>query len=742
MSHPPRCLWIASLVFALGGNLGGQEHSAPDEPLTFDVRVVPEDPFHPLNQIGNTVEPMKIRRGQVVRLVIEAKLKPGFHTYPLMTRTAWQHPAKVWKYTLEDTPGLAPLGPVMETEPVRAEELGEGKRRIKVLEHKSDFTWAHDVLILPDAKAGPLVLPIRLRGQVCDDKSCLIKQIGLKATFNVSVEDPVPVETAVAARRIKEAPPPSIVTIPGEPSPPAAVDPDRPSALASGPPKHQGELIFSPLGGSAETYRAEMEALAAKIRMSDTGAGPTSSAADLWAFIAAGIFWGFVSLITPCVFPMIPITVSFFLKQSEREHHRPFAMALVYSGTIVVVLTLAAAFLLSVFRWLSINPVMNYGLGALFIFFALSLFGMYEIELPSGLARYTSAHEGQGGFVGTMFMALTFTIISFACVAPFLGGFGGTAAGTARPWWHNILGGLAFSLTFAAPFFLLALFPTLLRRMPKSGNWLNSVKVVMGFLELAAAFKFFRSAELVLTGSEPWLFTFDFVMGIYVTLCFLCGLYLLGVYRLPHDTPEEHLGVPRMLFAGLFLALGFYLLPALFKTNGESQRPTGAIYAWVDSFLLPEANSGAQEPHTANLPAAVAAAREHRQKTGEPKRIFVDFTGVTCTNCSINEHNVFIKPEIRKLFAPYTQVKMYNDMVPKLYYNAEVQAELAQNGERQETDAEVNLAFQKKVFNTEQLPLYVILEPQLEDTILVVSVYPEGRINNEAAFAEFLREPK
>src|SRR5437588_6895813 len=177
----------------------------------------------------------------------------------------------------------------------------------------------------------------------------------------------------------------------------------------------------------------------------------------LLAFLLAGVFWGAVSLVTPCVFPMIPITVSFFLKQSEKEHHRPVTMALVYCGTIVCVLTIAAVALLSFFRYLSINPWMNFALGGLFVFFALSLFGMYEIELPSGLARFTSQREGEGGLVGTVFMALTFTIISFACVAPFLGGFGGTAGTVQRPWWHTVLGGLAFSVRFAAPFFFPAL---------------------------------------------------------------------------------------------------------------------------------------------------------------------------------------------------------------------------------------------------------------------------------------------
>ena len=476
-------------------------------------------------------------------------------------------------------------------------------------------------------------------------------------------------------------------------------------------------------------------------RMRDTP--PQKMPLDLIAFILAGIFWGGVSLITPCVFPMIPITVSFFLKQSEKEHHKPIAMALVYSATIVIVLTLAAAFLLSAFRWLSINPIMNYGLGALFVFFALSLFGMYDIELPSGLARFTSSKEGKGGMVGTIFMALTFTIISFACVAPFLGGFGGTAGTVARPWWHNILGGLAFAATFASPFFLLALFPTMLRKMPKSGSWLNSVKVVMGFLELAAAFKFFRAAELVQSTAATF-FTFDLVLGVWIALCFLAGLYLLGVYRLPHDSREEYVGVPSLLFAGVFLGLGVYLMPALFKINseGEAQRPTGTIYAWVDSFLLPDVHSGKEIKATGNLAYAVAQAREIRQRTGKTQRIFVDFTGKTCTNCRINERNVFSKLEFQRLFQNYIVAQIYTDVVPVDFYSPELRGKLTDNAGRLDADVEVNQNFEFKAFGTLQLPLYVVLEPQTDGKILVLGPYDEGLINNEAAFAEFLHDPK
>jgi thiol:disulfide interchange protein len=403
------------------------------------------------------------------------------------------------------------------------------------------------------------------------------------------------------------------------------------------------------------------------------------------------------------------------------------------------VLTLAAAFLLQAFRWLSINPIMNYGLGALFIFFALSLFGMYEIELPSGLARFTSAREGRGGIVGTVFMALTFTIISFACVAPFLGGFGGTAA-AARPMWHNLLGGFAFAATFASPFFFLALFPTLIKALPKSGSWLNSVKVVMGFLELAAAFKFFRGAELIQSGGDVTFFSFDLVLGVWIALAFLCGVYLIGGYRLPHDTPTESIGVPRLLFAASFIGIGLYLAPALFKVGeGASQRPGGVVYAWVDSFLLPESRASDAKGHPiiADLHYAVEKSREHLRQTGQPKRILADFTGIICTNCRLNERDVLPQPEVQRALQQYLVVELYADQIPIELYAPEIRAQIARDNARVESDVEANVLFEQKVVDQITLPTYVILEPR-DGKIVVVDTYTNGRISDVADFLTFL----
>jgi thiol:disulfide interchange protein DsbD len=626
-----------------------------------------------------SVTPRQAQPGQTVRLTIAGTPKPGYHAYPITERTKSQVGKLLTELKFEPTSGLKPLWPLAESPPELVKEEGLGS----LLEHRKSFAWSQDILILPDATPGTKLLKFTLDLQVCNEQTCIPGTLSYEIPIEVEGE-PVKL-TAELDRRMKiPRPEPTLVTPP------------------------EDVAVMTAGGGQA--------------------------ASGLVSFILTGIFWGAVSLLTPCVFPMIPITVSYFLKQSEKEHHRPVTMALVYCLTIVLVLTIAALAFLSVFRKLSTNPIMNFVIGGLFIYFSLSLFGMYEIELPSGLARFTSAREGKGGLVGTMFMALTFTIISFACVAPFLGGFGGTALHPGLTVWHRLLGGFAFAATFASPFFVLALFPALLKKMPKSGSWMNTVKVVMGFLELAAALKFLRTGELVVL-SQPAVFTYDFVLGLYVALAVLCGLYLLGVYRLPHDTPVDHVGVPRLLFSLAFLGLAFYLVPGLFKSErGQSQRPGGEIFAWLDSFLLPEEQES-DLPWVGNLAQGLNDAK----RSG--RYVFVDFTGVTCTNCKLNERNVFSRPSVKDLLKHYSLVALYTDIVPEKFYSTAEREKLGNNTTRQREDAANNLRFQRERFDTEQLPLYVILEPLPNGEFREVGRYDEGRIIDQTAFIQFLQRP-
>lgn len=657
------------------------------------------------------LSPGKVRRGQTVRVTVRGTPKQGYHTYPMTFRAPEQLEAQLSSLRLKVPEGVQILWPITETGDFEFHKKNSGIE----IEYSKSFTWSQDLLVLPAAAPGRKTITIAVGAQVCDEQHCTPGNFTYSAELEVT--DAPAMEPTVDAQRLKQKaseplvlPPPGSDQVPGGSDLPPGVIPDssQPKNVSAGSPKP-----------------GESASAAAPAKPADAG---------LIAFMLQGIFWGAVSLVTPCVFPMIPITVSFFLKQSEKENHRPVLMAAVYCATIVIVLTIAAVTLLSFFRWLSVHPMMNFVLGGLFIYFSLSLFGMYEIELPQSLAQFTSAREGQGGFGGTIFMALTFTIISFACVAPFLGGFGGTADTSQLTFGHRVMGGMAFSATFASPFFILALFPTLLQKVPKSGNWLNEIKVVMGFVEIAAALKFLRTGELLTYGHAD-VFTYNVVVAFYVGLATLCALYLLNVYRLPHDSPIEHLTVPRMIVALLFLTLGLYLMPALFKdaATGKNQRPAGKVFAWLDSFFLPDPSS---EGWFRTLEQGMDDA------TKKKRLVFVDFTGVSCTNCNYNEQNVFPIPTVQKLLEQYSKVRLYTDIVPDEMYTADEKAQgLNAKDKRQAEARDGNLIFQRDKFDTEQLPLYVILEPKPDGTFREVSRYDEGKINNDAAFVEFLRKP-
>jgi thiol:disulfide interchange protein len=576
------------------------------------------------------VTPPQVRRGQTVTVTITGTPRPGYHTYPFTQRAGEaQDESQLSKWTAENATWFKALWPVTESDPQIEVIPGLGT----YLEHKQEFTVSRDFLILDEAKPGPTVLPVALNLQVCNG-NCVWGDPKFEVGIEISSEPALPLSPALQARIHAKQPEIQVIPvsgIPGVPEAPAEKTPEKPWTDVAKP----APAPATPAPAKSAPVAADVTPT---VRQDDM---------DLATFILHGISWGLISLLTPCVFPMIPITVSYFLKQSHQTRRGTLAMAFVYSATIVVVLTAGGVLLMRFLQPLSQHWATNLVLGALFIAFALSLFGMFELRLPSSLANFTSSQENRGGLVGTMFMALTFTIISFACVAPFYGSFILLAgsAGSVEQWLKLVLGALAYSAAFASPFFLLALFPSLLRSLPKSGSWMNTIKVVMGFLELAAALKFLRAGELIRFGHAT-LLTYDFVLGLYVGLTLLCGLYLLSVYRLPHDDPPTgHLGVPRLLFSLVFLSLGFYLLPGLFKQNdGQQQRPNGAVFAWLDSFLLPEVPDGDLAAPTGARGSAEsltgAAPANHLTWTGnlqnglqaaldKRKYVFLDFTGLT-----------------------------------------------------------------------------------------------------------------
>ena len=509
--------------------------------------------FADVADVSATFEPARVEAGGKTTLRVTVTPKPGCYTYPLGVRGK----------SKESYIGFPESGPVsvdgaVEELPGAAGAPGIFGAAAAERHITSAVTFAVPVAVRADATPGPT--RISLAGskiQVCNESNCFFGERDALPTPDLNIV----------------APPGGVAPVRAVPAAPAETAPPAPAS--STPAEHAAKL---------DAIRARLTDAAA---VSPTQAG-------FAGLIAAAVFWGFVSLATPCVFPMIPITVSLFLKQAEQSTGTVLRLAAVYSLTIVVVLGSAAVLLLTTFQALSVNEWMNIFLGGLFVFFAISLFGAFEVTLPrvvtflvgfgwlfviyhavqlmrgvnvyddprlnlklaggvAGLALLTwfqlsgrgAALESRllqgtergrkaGGILGTVAGAVAFSIVSFTCVAPFLGGFAGVLQGSGNSRAALIAAGLAFAAAFASPFFVLALFPSLVKQLPKSGGWLDTVKAVMGFLELAAAFKFFRTAEQKVTGSATF-FTYELCLAAWVAISLAAGFYLLRFYRLPHD---------------------------------------------------------------------------------------------------------------------------------------------------------------------------------------------------------------
>ena len=649
-------------------------------------------------------EPASAGPGVTVTLKVGVLLNDGWHTYPFKQAdkaaasqqnrsTIVANPLLILG-KLIDPPGKTKPEPLLSIE--------------SLTYYPNGTTWDQSVTVSPDAKPGTLTLDVSVRVLMCDKDNCLPPKT-YKFSPTIEVLDEPPIRAAIPTA--KESP----AVVPVE-------------------PKAEETRVGIKIPADAD-YDADIA------RLREILPSATIEKTSLLPFLLTAMFWGIVTLFTPCVFPMIPITVSYFLKQGQPKKddpdginvQNPLKLAAIYTLTIVVVLGLSAVTLLSLFRTLSVNPWMNVALGVLFVTFALSLFGMFELVLPSWMLNFTSSRQRSGGVAGTIFMACSFSIVSFTCVAPFLGGFSGMAASGNFSQFELVLGGLAFATAFAAPFFLLALFPAMLRKLPKSGSWMDTFKAVMGFLELAAALKFLRTAELRWV-DVPQVFTYDMVLSIWIVLLIVCGVYLLNQFRLPHDEPQERIGVMRLMFAIGCLSFAAYLAPALFGNGrGEKNRPNGIVYAWVDAFLLPEPSAaeliGNELPWSADLLRSIEAAKAGRQL------VFIDFTGVTCTNCKLNEKTVFRNEAVKSLMQRYRLVQMYADTVPEVFY------EVPPDVDVRDAHASKNIKLQLDFFKSEQLPLYVILRPEASGRVSLVGIYREGKINDQDAFVRFLKDP-
>ena len=438
-----------------------------------------------------------------------------------------------------------------------------------------------------------------------------------------------------------------------------------------------------------------------------TSPSTTSQNQGWWAFLLLAFGFGLATIFTPCVFPMIPITMSYFLNQQSGERKDAVTQAVVFCLGIVVLFSGLGLLLTAVVGpfgivQLGANPWVNGFIALLFLAFGLSLLGAFEITIPSAVLTRLNQSSGKGGFAGTLLMGLTFSLASFACVGPFVGTLLAASVGgsMARP----VAGMVTFATGLALPFFLLALFPSYLKRLPKSGGWLARVKVVMGFVILAASLKYLASVDQVLGWGA---LTRDRFLSAWIVLAAMAGLYLLGFVRLEGIKADEQTGLGRLLTGMAFLVFAISLVPGMF----------GGSLGYLDSYV-PAAQSGAAGGGTASQTGLAWKKNAYREALDEARRdgklVFVNFTGIACANCHWMESNMFPRPEIAAALKGFVLVELFTDTDDKA--------------------AEENQKLELSKFNTIASPFYAILDANEN----VVATFP-GRTTDPKEYLTFLK---
>jgi thiol:disulfide interchange protein DsbD len=590
-------------------------------------------------QWSGRIEPaVAVTPGATIEAVLDARIEPGWHLYAL-TQEGGGPQALVITTPPESPFRLA--GTVIAPLPITALDPNFN---IDTQYHAEEATFYVPVTV-PAEASGRVALDFDVTFQTCTDRFCLPP-----ATERVSLLLLVP-GTGADATLVERRPAPS--------------------------------------AGAAGVFVEDMAA--------------SSAASTFGAYLGLAALMGALSLLTPCVFPMVPITVSYFTGRAGTNRRDAVLQALVYGAGIVMTFTavgvvLAVGFGASGLNQFAANPWLNLGIAALFVAFALNLFGVFEMALPSGfLSRLASADAGKGRFAGTPLMGLAFTLTSFTCTAPFLGTLLVVAA---QGDWQWPLGGLlVFSSIFALPFVLLAWAPQALAALPRSGAWLVSVKAAMGLLELAAALKFLSNVDLV----WGWgVFTRDVVIGLWLVIGVALVAYLAGLLRLGHAPRLTRPGVPRWATVAAVALLTGWLGTGL----------AGSRLGELEAFLPPGELGGGEDGELAWIVNDYEGALAQSAKEGRP--LLIDFTGYTCTNCRWMEANMFPEAEVSRELTRYVRVRLYTDGRGDMY--------------RRFQD------FQRDTYGTVALPYYAAVAP---GGVPVVAF--GGLTRDSALFVSFLQ---
>jgi thiol:disulfide interchange protein DsbD len=648
-----------------------------------------------------------VRPGQTVAVAVSVRMESGWHIYSLQQPP----PPVATRISLPDGQPFTLAGPVQGPPARKAYDASFG---IETELYEGEIAFSVPVRVGAETPAGEQTLRLQGYYQTCNDRICLPpKKVPLEVRLTVAAG---PAGAKRGASATSTAAPRSPET-PGRGARPAVERPAGPSAPVTAAPSSSlapgGSASATPPGAPASTPGAASSPVPGSPSPAGGTPFPASPAGgrSLWAFIWLAMTVGALSLLTPCVFPMVPITVSYFTAHAAGSRTKALQQAATYAGGIVLTFTalgMALALLVGAtsLNRFAANPWINLLITAIFLGFALSLLGIFDVQVPPALvSRLDALTRRRGGSrtVASLLMGLTFTLTSFTCTAPFVGTLLVMAAG--GDWQWPLAGMLAFSTVFALPFFVLALMPQWMARLPRSGGWLNSVKVMMAFLEIAAAMKFISNVDLV----WHWgIFTRDVVLASWVVIGLLMALYVLGLFRFRHEAPVAHVGFVRLAAALLCGTAAIWLLTGLFgRRLGE-----------IEAFLPPaaevtvEASAGAGDelPWVMNdFEDGLARARR------EGRRVFVDFTGYTCTNCRWMEANMFTRPDVRRELRNFVLVRLYTDGDGELYLRQQ--------------------RLQQARYQTVALPFYAIVTGSGKP----VADFP-GLTRDPAQFVAFLRE--
>ena len=442
------------------------------------------------------------------------------------------------------------------------------------------------------------------------------------------------------------------------------------------------------------------------------------SGKSLWSTILEAILWGFVALLTPCVFPMVPMTVSFFLKKSGDKTKGRF-MAMMYGLSIVALYTIPIAIIILItyfaggdsgivfiFNWLATHWIPNLLFFIIFMIFAASFFGAFEIVMPTSLVNKADAKSEKGGLFGVFFMALTLVLVSFSCTGPIVGTI--LIKSTQGEIWEPIITMLAFSAAFALPFTIFAFVPSLLKNLPKSGGWLNSVKVVLGFLELALGLKFLSVADQI----YGWgILDREVYLALWIVIFTLLGFYLLGKIRFANDSPAGHLTVTRLILSIIVFSFVVYMIPGMWGA------PLKAISGYLppiesQDFVISSnsvATDGATKSSTISNSNKVYNFKEAlrlSEQSGKP--IFLDFTGKACVNCREMEARVLSNSRVQQILSEnYIVLELYGDTRNPLPESEWVKTS---GGTLLKTDGKVNSNLLLERYGVNAMPYYLLLD--------------------------------